>query len=545
MGADLSGVRVHTDGQAARSAAALHARAYTVGTDIVFGAGEYDPTTDPGRRLLAHELVHSQQAGGLDRLARRPVGEYAVSDPADTIEREAEDGADAILTGRWTPDRGRNVAATRTRRSGGLVLRKHKREFQDFAARELGAPSLLPGSAATPADVGRHLGVLLDHNEYERRELANGMTGDLVLRASMDWVRANTKGVDVAGPSGPLMQAMRHLLSSTNTAKVYSEISWQPATAWGAATQMTSILHRGGHATGSDAGGDPEWMLRLQQRVDGNGRSLYVRGHMLNRHLGGPGLDYNMVPLTATGAWGANDANGAHSSLVEETIKRMADKLETGAADQVTNLRYGVRAIYDRTPRPQTATVRTYQQLFQKGVDDFRKAVAEHRLTDLQGVDAKSDAEVQQIWKSVTTPLQFGATQPAPYPTPSGQYDRNAVIGSLRLGMSAPIFATQIAKLDDWVRTPLVTAVDANAVLVALLNAVTPHGSYKLDTMERLAFAMKENAELWELEDKHLPSALAVEAHWDQFGQTEDINEKFTVRLPSSLNAAFRLRNDG
>lgn len=58
---DFSGVRIHTDGQAARSAAAVAAAAYSVGRHIVFGAGRYDPEGAAGRRLLAHELTHVLQ----------------------------------------------------------------------------------------------------------------------------------------------------------------------------------------------------------------------------------------------------------------------------------------------------------------------------------------------------------------------------------------------------------------------------------------------------------------------------------------------------
>jgi hypothetical protein len=61
---DFSDVRVHTDGEAARSADALDAHAYTVGPDIVFGAGEYAPSSASGRRLLAHELTHVVQQAG-------------------------------------------------------------------------------------------------------------------------------------------------------------------------------------------------------------------------------------------------------------------------------------------------------------------------------------------------------------------------------------------------------------------------------------------------------------------------------------------------
>ena len=62
---DFGQVRVHTDIQAAQSAHAVHASAYTVGHDVVFGPGEYAPQSHPGERLLAHELTHVvQQEGG-------------------------------------------------------------------------------------------------------------------------------------------------------------------------------------------------------------------------------------------------------------------------------------------------------------------------------------------------------------------------------------------------------------------------------------------------------------------------------------------------
>ncbi|GLP71484.1 hypothetical protein TUSST3_81040 [Streptomyces sp. TUS-ST3] len=61
---DFSAVRVHTDSAANESAAAIGARAYTSGRDIVFGAGCYDPQSAAGRRLLAHELAHIVQQSG-------------------------------------------------------------------------------------------------------------------------------------------------------------------------------------------------------------------------------------------------------------------------------------------------------------------------------------------------------------------------------------------------------------------------------------------------------------------------------------------------
>lgn len=58
FGYDFSQVRVHTGSRASESARAINARAYTVGRDIVFRAGEYAPNTGHGRGLLAHEMTH-------------------------------------------------------------------------------------------------------------------------------------------------------------------------------------------------------------------------------------------------------------------------------------------------------------------------------------------------------------------------------------------------------------------------------------------------------------------------------------------------------
>jgi Domain of unknown function (DUF4157) len=72
FGRDFGDVRIHTGGDAERSAHAIGARAYTSGSDIVFA--EYAPQTDGGRALIAHELTHVlQQRGGEARISRAPI----------------------------------------------------------------------------------------------------------------------------------------------------------------------------------------------------------------------------------------------------------------------------------------------------------------------------------------------------------------------------------------------------------------------------------------------------------------------------------------
>jgi hypothetical protein len=61
FGQDFSTVRSHTDGNAAHSARAINAKAFTVGQHIVFGRGQYAPDTKNGKHLLAHELTHTLQ----------------------------------------------------------------------------------------------------------------------------------------------------------------------------------------------------------------------------------------------------------------------------------------------------------------------------------------------------------------------------------------------------------------------------------------------------------------------------------------------------
>ena len=65
FGHDFSQVQVHADTKAAASAQAENALAYTVGQDIVFGAGQYKPEASAGRSLLAHELAHVVQQSGI------------------------------------------------------------------------------------------------------------------------------------------------------------------------------------------------------------------------------------------------------------------------------------------------------------------------------------------------------------------------------------------------------------------------------------------------------------------------------------------------
>jgi hypothetical protein len=89
FGHDFSGVRVHTDAAAGTSARAADALAYTVGSDLVFAPGEYEPDTPAGHELIAHELVHVVQQHHA-RLREQAQAPHKLSDHNAPPELEAE-----------------------------------------------------------------------------------------------------------------------------------------------------------------------------------------------------------------------------------------------------------------------------------------------------------------------------------------------------------------------------------------------------------------------------------------------------------------------
>ena len=106
LGYDLSSIRIHTHSTASQSAHGLNARAYTIGNNIVFGGGEYNPRTETGRHLLAHELAHVAQQNTRNAICRA-VGRLdcvagAASAPADprggltAIDARAQDMAQQL-----------------------------------------------------------------------------------------------------------------------------------------------------------------------------------------------------------------------------------------------------------------------------------------------------------------------------------------------------------------------------------------------------------------------------------------------------------------
>jgi hypothetical protein len=133
FGRDFGQVRLHLDDQASASAHAVHALAYTVGQDVVFGAGQYAPSTDVGKRVLAHELAHTIQQGPGVQALSDPL---LVSMPDDPAEREAEAAARDVVEGR-------SVSSLTT--SGGQLSR------QPDGGAPAAPPPAAPAAATRPS----------------------------------------------------------------------------------------------------------------------------------------------------------------------------------------------------------------------------------------------------------------------------------------------------------------------------------------------------------------------------------------------------------
>ena len=112
LGFDPGGARLHTGPAAAQAARSLNAEAFTIGSDVFFGEGRFDPHSPKGLGLIAHELTHvGQQTGTTGSKAR-----FFTERGGDEMEREAQQTGERVLA---------NAG-----RRGGLFVENYVREYQ-------------------------------------------------------------------------------------------------------------------------------------------------------------------------------------------------------------------------------------------------------------------------------------------------------------------------------------------------------------------------------------------------------------------------------
>ncbi|ELY24940.1 hypothetical protein C500_18468 [Natrialba magadii ATCC 43099] len=131
LGDRFDDVTIHTGPEAAKACESIDARAFTVGSHVVFNYGEFDPDSATGKYLLAHELVHTrQQTDG--QVTRLPAAkELEVRDSSSAYEREADELASEALRS----DAG--VGALTPSQAALSVQRMHKHELLEVLDDEL------------------------------------------------------------------------------------------------------------------------------------------------------------------------------------------------------------------------------------------------------------------------------------------------------------------------------------------------------------------------------------------------------------------------
>ena len=382
-----------------------------------------------------------------------------------------------------------------------------------------------PGSvpATTPASKERAISAwLLDQNVYEIAQFLGGEVSEPVfahmeklpsLGVTLEEVRAFLIGLNAPGPQNSpeervawLSQFIANIPKNLTTAisgqtgaggQATSILDWRGLTPWGAGTGATLLMRPGGVLKGSGAGGDPVWMKQIEQHIaDGGGSTIWVRGHLINYDIGGPGLDYNMVPLTGkkSKTAGGNDANGEHFNAVENRAKQIMGDVLSGAA---TEGRYVVTPEYNRTARAATGQVRAE-------ATKLGQILSQEHKNRSAALMVQGPAAVSGRYNTAFTSL--GAPVPVPLPDTQGQADQLAMIDLNQVGRET-LAALRTAG------NPIAATIDAQidrGILQASVSGQDPDGF----SLHDLFGALQGNAETWEAEDRYAPTSLKVELQW-------------------------------
>lgn len=305
FGHDFSRVRIHSDPTANASARGVSAHAYTVGQHIVFGAGQYNPATPSGQRLLAHELTHVvQQAAGP---AAPQTNALEISDPGDPQELAADAAAEAVLSG--------ETAAAQQPHPTGVRRRALQRQPAPPATTP---PPGDPAGAAAPKTEKEQLWDALN-----RRREDGTPDPDYVLAYKIlnhQWMRIMLVWLAELHVKGHL----QHLHANIGRAE-------------GVYTNRLRAAIEAVHFRENPGGRSPEWPGWVQKlRDEGSGD----QADDINQAAG-----VNPLPAAATGAdlseaeIAAATAWAARENLAPEAIRELQAKLgvyASGAYDRVT-----------------------------------------------------------------------------------------------------------------------------------------------------------------------------------------------------------------
>lgn len=171
---DFGHVRVHDDDRASASAQSLGARAYTVGSNVVFGARQYAPSTPHGKQLLAHELAHTVQQDG----ACAASGLRTVTDRS--LESEADRAVTSVMT---NGDVGAlTAAAPSIARWGGAMPDPVRGAQVDCVRRLGGCANTRPGGLPSPTEIASYNTTCRNETSYAGPDVTP--TGDECLHGA-------------------------------------------------------------------------------------------------------------------------------------------------------------------------------------------------------------------------------------------------------------------------------------------------------------------------------------------------------------------------
>jgi uncharacterized protein DUF4157 len=178
FGHDFGDVRLHFDDKAAQSANAVDATAFTLTNHIVFGQGQYQPRTEKGQRLLAHELTHVVQQSGFSRSTSRP----RLGDVDDVHERVAN----AVANNVTDLPQGLSVASA----PHSLQRQVARDDDKPKEKREDNINTLLPP-------------LLLDPKQFEGWGIMDDMRVAMAKKLGHEYINRKNPEPKAAEPSGP------------------------------------------------------------------------------------------------------------------------------------------------------------------------------------------------------------------------------------------------------------------------------------------------------------------------------------------------------
>jgi len=261
-----------------------------------------------------------------------------------------------------------------------------------------------------------------------------------------------------------------------------SDLKWGPLRN-GFATRMIGSLLPGGQQKGSrptPARFDelPLWRTFYRRKLASGAKTLYVRGHLLHDRMGGVGIDFNLVLLTAAtgGDFGANHANAAHRNLVEGPLL-WAYRNMHGYNPTVTQINYEVMADYSRQPREGTTELSKIAQAYRQAA----------KRTSGKPIEKSGNGGAEPTHQYVMNELALNP--PSPH-------------------LNDAMLAIEAQPWEQW---------------------------------RKVHQKIVENLQLWQSEDENVPRSLEITYSWVENGvTTRPRTVTIQIHLPNSLAARFK-----